>query len=159
MSSNTLVFLDVDGVLNDHSTYANGYCGLKPECVAQFNRVLQETSADIVLSSAWRYLVLSGSMDLRGLTNLFLTHGLDCYGRIVGVTPSDEDIPVRGRQIRAWLNEYGDGRRYVVIDDMDDEDDFRITANGHPMIQTDGNVGMTEIDADWVIEKLFWETI
>jgi hypothetical protein len=35
-----VIFLDIDGVLNGHQKHENGYCGIYPECVTRFNRLL-----------------------------------------------------------------------------------------------------------------------
>ena len=144
-----LIFLDVDGVLNGHEQHPNGYCGIKTECVYQLNRIIAETGAVLVISSAWRYM-LRTAMSVDGFCYMLMTYGLIRDAHIEGVTPWDEDIEGRGRQIRAWMNEYGDGRRYVVLDDMD----LGITEERHPFIQTDGLVGLTEKDADAAIAIL-----
>lgn len=150
-----IIFLDIDGVLNGHTRFPNGYCGTRWECVEQFNRILAETGADVVVSSAWRYLVLSGSMTLKGLENLLLSHGVDCLGKVVGVTSSDEDIPDRGLQVRHWMNEHGDGRRCVVLDDGGERDgkwsDLGLRTCGHPVVWTLSKVGLTRHLADEVI--------
>lgn len=148
-----VLFLDIDGVLNDHAKHANGYCGTKPECVAEMNRVLAATGCKIVISSAWRYMVLCGSMTLNGLEQLLLTHGLACNGRLIGFTRRDVSAEVsdRGAQIREWLMLHGsDVERYAVVDDLD----LGISECGHPFVQTDGARGLTEADADRLIELL-----
>lgn len=145
-----LIFLDIDGVLNRHDQWTNGYCGTHVENVVLLNRILAETDAVIVVSSAWRYNVLRGDMTVRGFENLLLSHGIDCHRRLIGVTCSDEDLEGRGLQIRHWLNENGGGRRYVVIDDLD----LGITEQGHPFVRTDGEVGLTDRDANKAISIL-----
>lgn len=158
-----LIFLDMDGVANDHKAHTNGYCGTKPECVAQLNRILRETDAKVVLSSAWRYLIHSGSMTLRGFVNLLLTHGVEIQtnekrprSRLIGITCRDEDLSPRGQQIRHWLNEHGGRRPYVVLDDGGQNPDgswydMGINDAGHPVVWTDGSVGLTAADADRAI--------
>lgn len=37
-----LLFLDIDGVLNDHSKFSNNYCGIKQECVDNLNIILDK---------------------------------------------------------------------------------------------------------------------
>lgn len=143
----SLVFLDIDGVLNDHKQHTNGYLGTIPSCVVCFNDLLVETGASIVISSAWRYMVLNGAMTLRGFEYLLLTHGVDCKDRVIGMTCSDEDIPLRGQQIRHWMNEYGDGRRYVVLDDLD----LGISEAEHPFVQTVDEHGLELADVNLAI--------
>lgn len=87
-----ILSLDLDGVLNDHSKHANGYCGTKPEFVSQLNRVIAATDCKLVISSARRYLVHGGHMTTTGFTNLLLTHGVDAHARVIGVTRKDIDL-------------------------------------------------------------------
>jgi hypothetical protein len=125
-------------------------CYIRQDCVDHLNRILIECDANIVVSSAWRYMVSGGSMTETGFEYLLRTHRIACTTRIEGFTPTDEEIEGRGRQIRAWLNEHGDGRPYVVLDDMDEG----ITENGLKFVQTNGSTGLTEADADRAIAIL-----
>lgn len=47
----TVIFLDVDGVLNGGSTESDN--DLDPRYIANFKKLVDITKADIVLSSAW----------------------------------------------------------------------------------------------------------
>lgn len=159
-----LIFLDIDGVLNDHTPRENGYCGIESRLAYHLNRILRLTAAEIVVSSAWRYLMFGGHMSLDGFANMLATHGLDVIGRIAGFTDQDTMIPndvgqlvpmpnERGEQIARWLKGHpakGRQRRYVVIDDLD----LGISEAGHPFVQTDGKIGLTTADADRAIEIL-----
>lgn len=155
------LFMDVDGVLNRHMKHPNGYCGTDPGCVARLNHVIRETDCKIVVSSAWRYLVLNWSMTVVGLENLFLTHGLDCYQRIAGVTRRDISATVtdRGEQIAEYVSDHGI-IRYAVVDDGGFENDgatwtdLGISAADHPFVLTVGDVGLTDEDADRLIQLL-----
>lgn len=146
-----LIFLDIDGVLNDHATFENGYCGIKAECVARLNRILLETGANLVISSAWRYLIISRSMTREGFQNLLLSHGVNCYKKIRGTTQPDMGAITRGQQILAWLICNGFAGTYVVLDDLDDAG---IAEEGLPFVRTDGKVGLTDADADKAIAIL-----
>lgn len=151
---NPIIFLDIDGVLNDHAAHkASGYCGLKSRCVYHFNRILKATDARIVLSSAWRYMVHGGAVTLKGFEYLLCTHGVDAHERVIGATCTDEEREgwTRGEQIRHWLNENGSGCRYVVLDDLVN---VGIKEAGHPFVQTYGRTGLNRCDADLVIKIL-----
>lgn len=160
-----LIFLDVDGVLNTHEPLCpHVMCGqIHDDKAALLKGVLLATGAKIVLSSAWRYLVHRGEMNLVGINWLFRSHGLP-HESIVGITRMDtmqreawdgsKPWPVnneRGQQIHDWLidNISGDAC-YAVIDDMD----LGIVAAGHPFVQTDGKVGLTNFEATRLIELL-----
>jgi len=146
-----ILFLDIDGVLNNHTHMENGYCGIDRDKVRLLNKILDETECQIVITSAWRYMFLSRSMNIRGLENLFLTHGVKIHNRIFTTTISDEEIPTRGLQIQNILDLFKKTKyTYVVVDDMD----LDITNNGHPFVKIDGKVGLTEKEAGEIIHVL-----
>jgi hypothetical protein len=164
----SILFLDVDGVLNDHAFDPEVMCGLiYCEKVRLLNHILRETGANVVLSSAWRYIVYRGECNLMGMEWLFRSHGM-LANRLIGITREDTVLirgkfdgnqhwPAdgeRGQQIKDWLSENRPPRppqhTYVVIDDLD----LGISACGHPFVQTDGKIGLTEADADKAIALL-----
>ncbi len=119
IKSRPLIFLDIDGVLNGHGVNLHSECcGISPSCVGHLNRILKETGARYVVSSAWRYLVLGGSMTCRGMEYLLRTHGV-MKDRMVGVTCSDELVPSRGAQVWQWLEARGFGYNFCIVDDGD----------------------------------------
>lgn len=165
-----VLFLDIDGVLNGHEWDDEAKsCNIRRECVKHLNRVVRETGCRIVLSSAWRYIVIGDDMTLKGFGYMLRTHGLlaDCASRnlIVGHTraddpscdPADLKIDERAVQIREWLAEWQRlGRAvvpvaaYAAVDD--EEQGFAL--HGIPAVITDGKLGMTAADADRLIEIL-----
>lgn len=95
----TLLFLDVDGVLNGHRFLrAAQSCNIDNAAVLQLNRVCRTTGCKIVLSSAWRYMVHGKSMTLRGFAYMLRTQGLLSGGTelFVGLTEPDETCPACG---------------------------------------------------------------
>ena len=153
-----VVFLDVDGVLNAHVTDPLAQSNtIDRDKVTLLNFLLHEAGAGYVVSSAWRYHVHRGEMNLAGLEWLFRTHGV-MAGRLRGVTRPDtmEDRnhlslvwsdwrPVeneRGRQIADYLREHPHGR-VVALDDLDPG----ITAAGIPLVRTDPKRGLTPVNA------------
>lgn len=178
-----VLFLDIDGVLNAHEFDPAVMCGqIHPDKVARLNRVLRATDARIVLSSAWRYLIHRGEMNLMGFEWLLRSHGV-LADRLMGCTRRDTmerglyrgeagTWPVcdeRGGQITDWLRVNrlpGMGVphviRYAVVDDGGHRSDgtwtdLGIGAAGHPAVITDGKVGLTDADADRLIELLAGE--
>lgn len=136
-------------------------CGrIHADKVALLNHVLRTTGANIVLSSAWRYFIHRGEMDLSGLDWLMRSHGI-MQNRVISITRPDTMVggsPVendRGQQITDWLAvalgmtgftvDY-----YAVLDDLD----LGISAAGHPLVLVDGKVGLTPAAADRLIELL-----
>lgn len=169
-----VLFLDVDGVMNCHEWDERVRCGTwHPDKVQLLNMVLEETGAKIVMSSAWRYLVYRGEMNLVGLEWLMRSHGV-LEGRLIGITPNDspatsirykgdrDSYPVeslRGVHIKMWLmheeknvvkRPEGPVESYAVVDDLD----LSISACGHPFVQTDGEVGLSAYNAFRLIQLL-----
>jgi len=158
-----LIFLDIDGVLNTHEPLEEGVmCGkLHASKVRRLNLLIQETNASIVLSSAWRYLVHRGEMNLTGLGWLLRSHGvIDCLVGITrpdtmerpkwdGSTPWQPCNNERGQQIsdflRVCVGMLGvPCSRYVVIDDLD----LGISEAKHPFVHVNGQRGFTWADYD-----------
>jgi hypothetical protein len=149
------IFLDVDGVLNKHKRQANGYCGINKANVKNLNYILKEIPhAKIILSSAWRYMVLSGDISLRGFEYLLLIHGINydsINNRIIGTTESDETTCIElvileeGSSLDfEWLKENGATLRmiqierkiqelnvqnYIILDDISLENKRQIVTN------------------------------
>lgn len=108
-------------MLNNHSRHDNGYTGMNKECVDILNRIINLYDPDIVVHSAWRYLVLNGSMTLDGLSNLLASHGINThrehdYTRIIGVTRMDKNTTLEDRVDQ--ILEYPKDKPWIVIDDL-----------------------------------------
>lgn len=160
-----LLFLDVDGVLNEHVMDPLVMCGqIHAEKVKLLNGVLADTGALIVVSSAWRYLVHRGEMNLLGLDWLLRSHGVYA-GKLHGITRPDtmergpsfsgdpRAWPVtdeRGQQITDYLAGVEGVTSYAVVDDLDPG----ITAAGHPLVRTDSNRGLTWREAERLVSIL-----
>jgi hypothetical protein len=137
-------------VLNDHTQHANKYCGTRPECVAQFNRLLLALpGTKVVISSAWRYLLLGNHQTLFGFEAMLMTHGVSFPNAIHSHTRIDKhrDEP-RIEQIRDWLLHYDPQcEGWIALDDMHLADDprcFRIR----------GDVGLTSADVDSILASV-----
>ena len=128
-----------------------------PRSVANLKKILDETGADIVISSSWK------SLGLSELEEMWQDRGLP--GKLIGITPnsvSDEMLlkadldhmelfSIRGMEIKEWLDKHGKKvSHYVIIDDMDN---FLSNQKSH-FVQTDPEVGITEEDADKAIKIL-----
>lgn len=166
------LFLDIDGVLNDHTFNTEAMSStLDRNKVELLNRILRLTGARIVLTSAWRYLVHRGEMNMAGLEWLLKSHGV-MDGRLAGITRMDTieravyrgdttSWPAtneRGAQISDWMigdmpNPGGLMKaqiKYAVVDDLD----LGISDAGHPFVMTDGKMGMSLSNAHELIEML-----
>lgn len=146
-----VLFLDIDGVMNggeyDPEVQSSTF---RADCVKRLNRVLDSTNCVVVLSSAWRYMVLEGAMTLSGFSYLMRTHGVKIADRLIGTTGRDtqvEDRTERGRQVKAWLAEHPEVTCYAVVDDLD------VGFDGLNFVQTDGN-GLTDVHVDALVGLL-----
>lgn len=128
-----IIFLDVDGVLNNFASLAE-HIHLLPEKCLLVRRLCKITDAKIVLSSTWRMFMKSPDCPL---LFAFDKAGLP-RKLIVGAT--DTLKGGRGKQIDRWL--VGQNvESYVIIDD--DMHDFS-PAHIQRMVRTRMETGLTE---------------
>ena len=161
-----VIFLDIDGVLNTKWWYTQmdrntprdkyGYV-FDPNAVNNLAKIINETGADIVVSSSWKF------MGLTQMQNMWEERGLP--GKILDTTPntvSDEVLldanlehmeltPIRGMEVQEWLNTKGKKvSHYVILDDMDN----MLPEQQNHFVQTNPEVGITEEDAEKAIAIL-----
>ena len=157
-----IIFLDIDGVLsprwwNSDKQSDNYGCLFDAKAVANLAKIVEETEAEIVISSSWK------NVGLVELQNMWRDRGLP--GKIVDITPdymSDElllkedsaDMDYlyeRGSEIQGWLLLHGDDvGRYVIIDDMDDILPEQLSH----FVQTDPEFGITIDDVKKIVHLL-----
>jgi hypothetical protein len=130
-----IIFLDVDGVLNDNSGYHLDDFRLK-----LLKRIIKQTDAKIVVSSTWRLSKLS-----------LLQKKLNKYD--LKIYSQTDVLDKRENEIHSWLNKNSDLNisQWVSIDDMDmilDDVHFVQTYNG-----------ITEKDTCEIIKKLKYTKI
>lgn len=155
-----LLLLDVDGVLNCHDTFDNGYCGMHADKLALLDSIVERTGCQIVLVSAWRYLMLSRKMTMEGFAALMQTHGasLRVVNALVACLPADEDVNDshdRGRIARWYLDAVHASPPpsklvAVALDDLE----LGYVAHGIPHVQPPPHVGLTRDLADRVVSLL-----
>ena len=113
-----VIFLDIDGVLateesskmpwHEEFTYP-----FDTSCVSIFNRILQKTSAEIVLTSDWR---LPFQNDLSTLERLFKYNGVSKSP--IDVTPDFGKN--RNKEILSYLHKNSSKiGSFLILDDMD----------------------------------------
>jgi hypothetical protein len=116
-----VIFLDFDGVMDtayyDHVLVSEGKAEcdefgavFDPECVRQLQKIVEETGADIVVTSTWKVF-----MTYQDFLEMWKVRQLP--GFVTDLTPSISRF--RGDEIDAWLKECGENCRYVIIDDLD----------------------------------------
>ena len=154
-----IVFLDFDGVLNTEQYQARLTVDGKPtkdtwgplfdpHAVESLRQILDETNAQIVISSSWRY-----AHSLDSLRMMWEVRGLP--GEIRDTLACGATYISRGEEIECWL-ERNERPDYVIIDDLDDF----FPAQRDYYVETNPIVGITEADAQKAIEilrKSVWE--
>lgn len=148
-----IIFLDFDGVLNTEQYQARLAVDGKPSkdawgplfdprAVGNLRKIIESTGAAIVISSSWRYIHRLGSLRM-------MWEVRELPGEIVDILPCGAAYISRGENIEYWLNGHGNPD-YVIIDDLDD---FYPTQHNR-YVETNPIVGITESDAEMVIELL-----
>jgi len=150
-----IIFLDIDGVLNDFERSwrdVPDYCpDIVPRCVVNLNKIIRATEAKLVLSSSWKALITQGHMTVYGFERLLQTHGVRSW--LLAHTPHLEGE--RWGEIDAWLNApWQISKKPVEIDRYCILDDYGDAFGGRPGVKTSGAVGLTEADATAAIEVL-----
>lgn len=131
-----VIFLDIDGVLNNYDSLQNGV-QLHSDLVRRVSHVCQHTSAEIVISSTWRHLHPLGV-----LANMLWVTGL-VYGRVIGKTPSCRN-GFRGNEIEKYLcyNRHFQIDQYAILDDNSDFHNYQKPY----FVQTHIEQGITDDD-------------
>lgn len=145
INQDKVLYLDIDGVLNGHERLPSDYCGSRKDCIENMNLILDQVpDLKLILSTSWRYLIITGQMNLQGFESMMLTHGLKCRNRIIDYTrPDNDEYEPRGAIILEHAIRYEPGK-WLVLDDL--ELDL-----GPNQIVTDGNKGLTKEQALEVI--------
>jgi hypothetical protein len=125
-----------------------------PNAVSNLKKIIDETGADIVISSSWK------SFGISELEDMWQDRGLP--GKLIGITPntvSDEMLlnadldhmelfSIRGTEIKEWLTKHGKHvSHYAIIDDMDN----MLTEQRLHFVKTDPEIGITVDDAEKAI--------
>jgi hypothetical protein len=146
-----VIFLDVDGVLNNQTLlYHYGFDYIDEGMVDLLKSVVFATKAKVVLSSTWRldrhsYGLVKKTLEAKGMEIYSKTTKIERSGGW-GV-PGHVD---RVEEILDWLGKHPKVDRYAVVDDMDDAG-AGIEAN---FFQTDLEKGLTSEIASRIIIHL-----
>lgn len=127
VTSDKVIFLDIDGVLNDEGKNLKHGVYIDEEMTARLKKIVEATGAQIVLSSSWRYYYCkyrenpdsvqgSDRVGLDMLNDLFEKYELkisDCTERL------SSGPYARPLEIRTWLATEQDIKSFVILDDDD----------------------------------------
>ena len=150
------IFLDIDGPLNTgRGDYLNpdkyGH-HFDDEAVQNLRRIIEWTSAEIVISSSWRHL------GIEKIRAIWKEWGLP--GKIAGCTPGiwgeGQQFDKRGEEIQQWLSDNTTGWcSYVVIDDMGLDE--TLPGQEKRWITVNPHCGISKLDCECAIRLLLSE--
>jgi two-component system, cell cycle response regulator DivK len=102
-----VLFLDIDGVVNNKSTKKNhqSVVNVEPVLVARVRRIVQNTGCKVVLSSSWRLFQSSRDEAEKKIC------------KFADITPILR--APRGYEIKAWLTMHPETDHYAILDDAD----------------------------------------
>jgi hypothetical protein len=110
MKRNSIIFLDIDGVLASYLQMKR----IDPEgpafidyAVEAFNKLVDKTNSDVCISSSWRI-----GRTIEDLQETLNVRNVKCT--VVGKTDRFGD---RGEEILKWLKENPQYTEYIIIDD------------------------------------------
>lgn len=139
-----IVFLDIDGVLNNWAWIEHNRLELHddtkhfdPACVEKLNRIIDVTGADVVLSTSWR--LIHPRDELEGLLR-----AVGVVANFVGETPRGTFNDRRYDEIKAWLRQNLYTGRYVILDDSVDTFEADTLEEAERIIHTTMNHGLLE---------------
>ena len=119
LSSRMIIFLDVDGVLNDMGTHEmiGSYVAVDPKKVIVLKRLCEMLGDPvIVLSSSWKEEWHRDDKETQDIFANTLDKALEAHGLYISDKTRDRGYD-RGRGIKAWLKEHSPVRGFVILDD------------------------------------------
>ena len=149
-----ILFLDVDGVLNNNLTRTitfDGWCFVDDYLVKRLKRIIDATGAKIVLSSTWRDCwnredESKNEPFFNQLRNKLKEYGMEIWDALpMPMRPS------RGTAINEWFELHKDLNieSFVILDDWYDMGIYR-----DHLIQISGGIGLTDEDVNEAISFL-----
>ena len=151
-----IIFLDVDGVLNNENTKASapsGCMGVEDKLISKLVKIVTETDAKIVLTSDWKIgwesFDIYCSEDAKYLNRKLKKYGLKISAKTYDDHVYDRFFEDRGKGIHKFLEKVQNVESYVVIDDHTFTD-FDDEIMSH-LVLTDYKTGITDEDVAKVI--------
>lgn len=146
-SEQPVLFLDIDGVLLAGRHWRDGQVKnttwIPPDTVAILNRICDEAGCLVVLSSSWR-------RDENCRDHLLLAGFCGEFHQDWRTEHSRAELHSRGAEILAWLLDHSEIESYGILDD-----DIDMLPNQmRRFVQVDGEIGLTDADANRLISML-----
>lgn len=126
----TVIFLDIDGVLNRPETpnKISGHKGVESSLIWKLREIVKFLDADIVLSSSWKHywdksLINDGVDNWKGRSpkrfGRYLNIRLGKYGLKIADKTEEIHWAYRADEILNYLKEHPEIERFIILDDED----------------------------------------
>jgi len=139
-----ILFLDIDGVLNNTSTMMKGWNEFDEGCIENLGNILRQTRAKIVLSSSWRrYPQMRRDFGRMLVKNRLIQFWGGDTTPILGTA--------RAMEIQQWLDENPKVEIFAILDD---DPDALLQAENGRFFRTRFQEGLTQEIASQIISFL-----
>lgn len=137
-----IIFLDIDGVLNNTLTYKFHNSYIDENCLELFLDTINEIpDCKIVVSSSWRSYKKEKFINYINITKSYSLFRIFPFLHDDYCTPKINNV-IRGKEIEEWLNNHKNTDiKYICIDD---DGDF---LPEQPLLQTNRQVGFSLEDS------------
>lgn len=142
-----VIFLDIDGVLNNDETEEytpEGYLGIDDILLARLKKIVENTQAKIVLTTSWKDYWDKDETNCKKdglyINEKFKKFGLKVYDKTI-----DGGFD-RGKGINKYLEDHKEVTNFLIIDDYMFKDFARYDYVKN-MIYTDAEDGLSTSDA------------
>lgn len=147
-----VLFLDVDGVLNNYHTKDRAPCGLLGLDVINLmnlQHIVENVDVSIILSSDWRL----DRNKVNGMFDYLVTRLSEYNIKILDTTIDTGCYTARGFEISEYLKNHPEIDNYVILDDRNFPD-FDLYGLRNNFIKTNAYLGLTILDAESAINIL-----
>ena len=140
-----IIFLDVDGVLNNDFTieFCGNCCGIEDNKVELLSKLVKATNAKIVLISTWKETWEKKEKENQDMMANYLDEKLAKYD-LIAMDKTKDDYYHRGQGVLNYVNKHN-VKNYVIIDDEKFED-YDIDGILNHLVQTSPRYGLVEED-------------
>lgn len=153
-----VLFLDVDGVLNNEGVFSDRRFGVAPLdhlCVGRLHDVVRKTGCKIVLSSSWRDVPrLESRLAAADVFSCFvglMNDRIECRHHDLSTKwLGGDDYLGRGSEIAEWLSRHPEVTTYAIVDDDSD----MLPEQMPFFVQTSFDTGLTDEHAERLVAIL-----
>ena len=150
------IFLDVDGVLNNHTSKSRcgKFLGIDKDKVKRLSKIVKETQSILILTSSWKVGWDPKDEYIYDPLAKYLNSHLKRKGRLVLTDKTKErNLSCRGMGIKAYLILHPEITNWIVLDDeiFPDYQERKIMPH---LIKTNPVYGLTNKDVEKAIKML-----